>query len=90
MGLDACAVDDGPYGGDGGGYSGGYYEPYGYEVGGWGDGYYVGPGRRGDRGGDRGGEPSGAHSGRPPAAHAYRAAPAGRRAPSIPAQSRHR
>jgi hypothetical protein len=87
LGLGACAVDDGPYyGGDGGGYAGGYYEPYGYEMGGWGEGYHVGPGRRGDRGGDRGG----AHDGRSPGGHAYRAAPAGRGAPSIPSQSRHR
>jgi hypothetical protein len=78
--LGGCAVgvDGGPYDDGGVGYVGGYYEPYGYEVGGWGGGYHVGPGRGGERGG------------RGQAAHAYRAAPAGRSAPSIASHSRHR
>jgi hypothetical protein len=82
--LGACAQagDDGP-GGYGGGYNGdgyymGYYEPYGYEYGGWGGAYRVGPGRRGERGG------------RDHVTHAYRAAPAAHRAPSIPSQSHRR
>jgi hypothetical protein len=65
------------------GYAGGYYEPYGYDYGGWGAGYRVGPGRccdhRDDHPVDRG------HAGHAPA---YRAAPAGRSAPSIPSRSR--
>jgi hypothetical protein len=65
------------------GYDGGYYEPYGYDYGGWGVGYRVGPGRccdhRDDHPGDRG------HAGHAPA---YRPAPAGRSAPSIPGRSR--
>jgi len=72
------------------GYDGGYYEPYGYDYGGWGLGYRVGPSRccdhrddhrdvhREDHPGNRGG-------GRAPA---YRPAPAGRSAPSIPGRSR--
>jgi len=67
------------------GYDGGYYEPYGYDYGGWGVGYRVGPGRccdhRDDHPGDRG------RAGRAPA---YRPAPAGRSAPSIPGRSRAR
>lgn len=74
----AVGVDGGPVGDDGIGYVGGYYEPYGYVVGGWGGGYHVGPGRGGERGG-------GGASG-----HSYRAAPAGRGAPSIPSHSRRR
>jgi hypothetical protein len=73
------------------GYDGGYYEPYGYDYGGWGGAYLVGPGRccehRDDRGHDghdvRGGR-GGGH------APAYRPAPAGRSAPSIPGRSRGR
>ena len=77
------------------GYDGGYYEPYGYDYGGWGGGYLVGPGRccdhrddhrddhRNDHHDDhRGG---GGHVGHAPA---YRPAPAGRSAPSIPGRSR--
>jgi hypothetical protein len=61
------------------GYAGGYYEPYGYDYGGWGRGYYVAPGRGLDHRDDhRGG-------GRAPA---YRPAPAGRSAPSLPHGSR--
>jgi hypothetical protein len=67
------------------GYDGGYYEPYGYDYGGWGLGYRVGPSRCCDhRDGhdiDRG------RGGRAPA---YRPAPAGRSAPSIPGRSRAR
>jgi hypothetical protein len=68
------------------GYDGGYYEPYGYDYGGWGGAYRVGPGRccehRDDHHDDhRGG------GGRVGHAPAYRAAPAGRSAPSIPARS---
>ncbi len=67
---------------DGGGYAGGgvgvdYYEPYGAEYGGWGPGYYVGPYRGGGGGHFDGGHPGGG-------AHAFRAAPAGRSAPSLP------
>jgi hypothetical protein len=73
------------------GYDAGYYEPYGYDYGDWGLGYRVGPSRccerrdehrddrRDDHGGDRG---RGGH------APAYRPAPAGRPAPSIPGRSR--
>jgi hypothetical protein len=82
--LGACAVTG--VGVEGSvGYDGGYYAPYGYDYGGWGVGYRVGPGRccdhRDDHGGDRG------HAGRAPA---YRPAPAGRSAPSIPSRSRSR
>jgi hypothetical protein len=78
------------------GYDGGYYEPYGYDYGGWGGGYLVGPGRccdhRDDHGRDahdaRGGRDArGGNGGRTPA---YRPAPAGRSAPSIPGRSRGR
>jgi hypothetical protein len=72
------------------GYVGGYYEPYGYDYGGWGGAYRVGPSRccehRDDHGhdgrGDRGDRGRGGH------APAYRPAPAGRSAPSIPGRSR--
>ena len=81
------------------GYDGGYYEPYGYDYGGWGGGYLVGPGRccdhrddhRNDHRDDhrddhhddhRGG---GGHVGHAPA---YRPAPAGRSAPSLPGRAR--
>jgi hypothetical protein len=84
--LGACAVTG--VGVEGSvGYAGGYYEPYGYDYGDWGVGYRVGPGRccdhRDDHGGDRGGDRG--HAGRAPA---YRPAPAGRSAPSIPGRSR--
>jgi hypothetical protein len=72
------------------GYDGGYYEPYGYDYGDWGLGYRVGPSRccergdhrderRDDHPGDRG---RGGHT------PAYRPAPAGRQAPSIPGRRR--
>jgi hypothetical protein len=73
------------------GYDGGYYEPYGYDYGGWGGAYLVGPGRCCDhrddhrdehRGDNRGG------GGRVGHAPAYRPAPAGRSAPSLPGRSR--
>jgi hypothetical protein len=82
--LGACAVTG--VGVEGSvGYDGGYYEPYGYDYGGWGVGYRVGPSRccdhRDDHPGGRG------RVGRAPA---YRPAPAGRAAPSIPGRSRPR
>lgn len=88
--LCACAGVgvDGSVGYAGGYYEpyGGYYEPYGYEYGDWGGGYSVAPwgccGHRDDRRDhpfDRG------RGGRAPA---YRRAPAGRSAPSIPGGSR--
>jgi hypothetical protein len=73
------------------GYDGGYYEPYGYDYGGWGVGYRgVGPPRccdhRDDHRDDHHDHPVGrASGGRAPA---YRPAPAGRSAPSIPGRSR--
>jgi hypothetical protein len=84
--LGACAVTGVGVEGDVG-YAGGYYEPYGYDYGGWGVGYRVGPSRccdhrddhHDDRAGNRG------HLGHAPA---YRPAPAGRSAPSIPGRSR--
>jgi hypothetical protein len=80
--LFACAVTGV---GVGVGYDGGYYEPYGYDYGGWGGTYFVGPGRccghRDERGFDRG------RAGHAPA---FRPAPAGRSAPSIPGRSRGR
>jgi len=73
------------------GYDGGYYEPYGYDYGGWGLGYRVGPSRccehRDDRRGDRRDDHAG-DRGRGGRAPAYRPAPAGRAAPSIPGRSR--
>ena len=68
------------------GYDGGYYEPYGYDYGGWGVGYRVGPGRCCDHRDDRHDHPVG--GGRVGHAPAYRPAPAGRSAPSIPGRSR--
>ena len=80
--LCACAVTG--VGVEGGvGYAGGYYEPYGYDYGGWGAGYRVGPSRGGDHRDDHAGNRG--HVGRAPA---YRPAPAGRSAPSIPGRSR--
>jgi hypothetical protein len=78
--LYSCAVTGvGVDGEVGVGYAGGYYEPYGYDYGGWGRGYHVAPGRGSDHRDDhRGG-------GRAPA---YRPAPAGRSAPSLPHGSR--
>ena len=75
------------------GYDAGYYEPYGYDYGGWGLGYRVGPSRccegrdehRDDRRDDRGDRGDRGRGGRAPA---YRPAPAGRSAPSIPGRSR--
>jgi hypothetical protein len=84
------------------GYDSGYYEPYGYDYGGWGGGYLVGPGRCCDhrddhrddhRGNDRRGDdhrdrPAGGGPGRAAPKPAYRPAPVGRAAPSIPGRSR--
>jgi hypothetical protein len=69
------------------GYDGGYYEPYGYDYGGWGAGYRVGPGRCCDHRDDHHDHPE-ARGGRAGHAPAYRPAPAGRSAPSIPGRSR--
>jgi hypothetical protein len=70
--LAGCAVGvGGPYVESG--YVSGYYEPYGYEYGGWGGGYRVAPPRGGERG----------HA---ESSHAYRAAPASHRTPSIPSR----
>jgi hypothetical protein len=72
------------------GYDAGYYEPYGYDYGDWGLGYRVGPSRCCEHGddhrGDRGDHPG--DRGRIGRAPAYRPAPAGRPAPSIPGRSR--
>jgi hypothetical protein len=68
------------------GYDGGYYEPYGYDYGGWGAGYRVGPGRCCDHRDDHHDHSVG--RGRVGHAPAYRPAPAGRSAPSIPGRSR--
>jgi hypothetical protein len=71
------------------GYDGGYYEPYGYDYGGWGVGYRAGPPRccdhRDDRYDHHDHPDSRGHAGHAPA---YRPAPAGRSAPSIPSRSR--
>jgi hypothetical protein len=67
------------------GYDGGYYEPYGYDYGGWGGAYRVGPGRGGERRDDHHDDHRG--GGRVGHAPAYRPAPAGRSAPSIPGRS---
>jgi hypothetical protein len=84
--LIACEVTGvGVDGSVGVGY-GGYYEPYGYDYGGWGGGYLVGPGRCCGRD-DHGHDARGGRGGRAPA---YRPAPAGRSAPSIPGRSRGR
>jgi hypothetical protein len=90
--LSACAVTG--VGVEGSvGYDGGYYEPYGYDYGGWGGGYRVGPGRCCDHRDDHHDHPvdrghGGGHvGGRAPA---YRPAPAGRPAPSIPGRPRGR
>jgi hypothetical protein len=82
--LYSCAVTGvGVDGEVGVGYAGGYYEPYGYDYGGWGHGYHVAPGRGFDHHDDHGGDHRG--GGRAPA---YRPAPAGRSAPSLPHGSR--
>ena len=76
-----CVVSDGGYGYDGaGGIGANYYEPYGASYGGWSPGYRVGPVRDGRQFDHRGGARS--------SGHAYRAAPASRPIPSIPAQPR--
>ena len=78
--LSACAVTG--VGVEGSvGYDAGYHEPYGYDYGSWGVGYRVGPGRCCEHRDGHGGRPVG-H------APAYRPAPAGRAAPSIPGRSR--
>ena len=99
--FSSCAVTgvgvDGSVGVDYG-YPGAYYEPYGYDYGGWGGGYWVGPSRGGHRddhgdgrrdvgGRDAGGRDAGGRGGHAPA---YRPAPRGRSAPSIPGRSRGR
>jgi len=71
------------------GYDGGYYEPYGYDYGGWGVGYRVGPGRCCDHRDDHRDDHHDVGRDRPGHAPAYRPAPAGRSAPSIPSRSRH-
>jgi hypothetical protein len=83
--LSACvATGVGVDGSVGVGYVGGYYQPYGYEYGGWGPGYHVGPGRGGDHHDDHRVDRGGGH------APAYRQAPAGRSAPSLPGRARGR
>ena len=68
-------------------YAYGYgYPYYGGVYGGWGGGYLVGPGRCCGRD-DHGHDARGGRGGRAPA---YRPAPAGRSAPSIPGRSRGR
>ena len=67
------------------GYAGGYYEPYGYDYGDWGVGYRVGPGRCCDHRDEHEHPVDRGRAGRAPA---YRPAPAGRSAPSIPRRSR--
>jgi hypothetical protein len=86
--LGACAVTG--VGVEGSvGYDGGYYEPYGYDYGGWGAGYRVGPSRCCDHRDDHPGDHPG-DRGRVGRAPAYRPAPAGRAAPSIPGRPRTR
>ena len=84
--LSACAVT-GVGVEDSVGYDAGYYEPYGYDYGGWGVGYAVGPGRCCEHRDEHGGRPDRGRVGHAPA---YRRAPAGRAAPSIPSRSRSR
>ena len=87
--FSACTVTgvgvDGSVGVDYG-YPGAYYEPYGYDYGGWGGGYWVGPSRGGHR--DDHGDGRRDVGGRGGHAPAYRPAPRGRSAPSIPGRSR--
>jgi hypothetical protein len=87
--FSACAVTGVGVGVDG--YSGAYYEPYGYDYGGWGGAYLVGPSRccgHGDDRRDDHGEGRRDVGGRGGHAPAYRPAPQGRSAPSIPGRSR--
>ncbi|HXP64832.1 MAG TPA: hypothetical protein VN815_05095 [Steroidobacteraceae bacterium] len=70
------------------GYDGGYYEPYGYDYGGWGVGYRVGPSRCCARHDDHHDHP--VARGRVGRSPAYRPAPVGRPAPSIPGRPRSR
>jgi hypothetical protein len=70
------------------GYDGGYYEPYGYDYGGWGAAYRVGPSRCCDHRDDHHDDHRDVDRGRVGHAPAYRPAPAGRSAPSIPSRSR--
>jgi hypothetical protein len=88
--LCACAVTgvgvEGSVGYDGGYYDGGYYEPYGYDYGDWGVGYRVGPSRCCEHRDEHRDHPVG--RGRAGHAPAYRPAPAGRPAPSIPGRHR--
>jgi hypothetical protein len=85
-GLSSCEVTGVGVDSDVGvGYSSGYYEPYGYDYGGWGGGYYVAPGRPGfdhRRDDHGGGDHHFGHGGGH--APAYRPAPPGRGAPSLP------
>lgn len=78
--LSGCVVPGGGYGyggGDGGGVGfADYYQPSVVSYGGWGAGYQVGPPRIGDQGTSHGDIRS--------RSHAYRAAPASHRLPSIP------
>jgi hypothetical protein len=84
-GLYSCAVTGVGVEGDVGvGYAGDYYEPYGYDYGGWGGRYHVGPGRGFDHRDDHRNDHHGGH------APAYRPAPSGRSAPSLPHRSRGR
>lgn len=69
------------------GYDAGYYAPYGYDYGDWGVGYAVGPSRCCDHRDDHRGHPDRGGGGHRPA---YRPAPAGRAAPSIPGRQRTR
>jgi hypothetical protein len=68
------------------GYDAGYYAPYGYDYGDWGVGYVVGPSRC--CGGRRDEHRDHPIQSRPAHRPAYRPAPAGRAAPSIPSRSR--
>jgi len=88
--LFACAVTGVGVEGSAG-YDGGYYESSGYDYGGWGGTYLVGPGRccdHRDDHRDRGHDGHDARGGQAGHAPAYRPAPAGRSAPSIPGRSR--
>lgn len=80
--LSGCVVPGDGYGYDTSARIGiglGYYEPYGAYYGGWGPGYRVGPIHGDNYRPDRGGRPI---------PHTYRAAPATRPVPSIPARRR--
>ncbi len=83
MMLSACAVTG--VGVEGSvGYDAGYYAPYGYDYGDWGIGYVVGPSRCCEHRDEHHRSDRGRVGHRP----AYRPAPAGRAAPSIPRRSR--